>query len=165
MLKLLAILTTLLLCLATGSASPPVVVVQPQYVPPQYVPAYGVQYPDPAELAAAVKELAAEVRLLREELARLKSPGPVGLTAPAPRPADGLALAARSCSACHSPAAATEWGGGLVLFDTAGGLAPVSPRDRQRAAARVRAGSMPPPPAVLADPDRKALADLFTPKK
>lgn len=164
MLKLPAILTTLLLCLATGSASPPAVVVQPQYVAPQYVPAYGVQYPDPGELAAAVKELTAEVRLLREELARLKSPGPVGLTAPAPRPADGLAVAVRSCSSCHSPAAAAERGGGLVLFDTAGALAPVPPRDRQRAVNRVRAGSMPPPPAVLAEVDRKALAELFQKK-
>lgn len=164
MLKPLAILAILLLCLATGSASPPAVVVQPQYVAPQYVPAYGVQYPDPAELAAAVKELTAELRLLREELARLKSPGPVGLTAPAPRPADGLAVAVRSCSACHSPAAATEKGGGLVLFDTAGALAPVSPRDRQRAVNRVRAGSMPPPPAVLTEIDRRALAELFQKK-
>ncbi len=156
MIRFLAIAAVSAICLASTSASPPAVV-----VPVQPVPAYGPVYPDPGDLAQAVRELAAEVKLLREEMARLKASGPVAITAPK----DPIGLAVKSCASCHSPTSAEEHGGGLAFFDRVGNLAFPTERDRQRAASRVRARSMPPPPAKLADGERKDLVELFSPPK
>lgn len=115
---LVAPLALVAVLVATAPASPPAVYVQPQYVVPQYAPAYGVQYPDPAELAAAVKELTAEVRQLREALG-LRGGEPVPLKAPSPRtaPADGVSLLRANCAGCHSGSAA-KGGGHAFDFDS-----------------------------------------------
>lgn len=128
-----------LACLAPlVRGSPPAIVVQPQYVAPQqYAPAYGVTYPDPAELAVAVKQLADEVRQLRESLG-VRGGEPLTLKAPAPRtvPTDGVSLLRANCAGCHSGAAA-KGGGHSFDFDT------LSPTTLKAFAAEVLSGRMP----------------------
>lgn len=144
---------------ATAPASPPAVVVQPQYVVPQYTPAYGVQYPDPAELAAAVKELTAEVRQLREALG-LRAGEPVPLKAPAPRtaPADGVSLLRANCAGCHTGTAA-KGGGHAFEFDS------LQPPTLKAFAKEVLEGRMPKGKA-LDEKTRTALVlACFDPKK
>lgn len=112
-----------------------------------------------ADIAAAIRELTAEVRQLRAELAAVRQPA---VALPLKAAADPLAIATRNCSACHSPKAAEDKGGGFALFTDGGQFAPLSARDRQRAAARVSNGSMPPKPSPpLGAADKAALADSF----
>lgn len=136
-------------------------------VVPVYTAVHGPQSQSSDELLAAVKELTAEVRALREELAAIRAAqteatGPAG---PKPEP---LAVAKASCLKCHGPAAADDKGGGFRLFadDEGKAFAPLSPRDRQRIASRVANGTMPPPKATPPGAAEKAaLVEWFTLKK
>jgi mono/diheme cytochrome c family protein len=110
----LGILFAVAMCLATAPASPPAVVL-PVQPAPYAVPAYGATYPDPGDLAAALKELSNEVRLLREALG-LRPTEPLGLKAPPPKEVvlTGPALLKANCAACHTGANAK---GGAIDFD------------------------------------------------
>lgn len=145
---------TAVLVAVPAPASPPVVYTQPQYVVPQYAPAYGVQYPDPAELAAAVKELSAEVRQLREALG-LRGGEPVPLKAPLPKE---VGLLRANCAGCHSGTAA-KGAGHVFDFDN------LTPATLKLFAREVLEGRMP-KGKVLDDKTRTALVlACFDPKK
>lgn len=164
MTKKLILITLLGLGAAGLSAANPPGYVSPNQYAPAVVPVYTAVYsPDRGsdpEAVAVLRELLAEVKALREEVARLKSPVPPGAAgAKAPDPLLKLRAA---CAGCHGPAAADDKGGGLALFDTGGGLSPaLTPRDRQRAAARVANGSMPPPASAKLSADEKGTISAF----
>lgn len=147
-----ALLVVALVGLAT--ANPPAAV-----APVAVAPAYGVGA-DPADLSAAVRELAAEVKALRVEMAAARAGAALPQKAAGKAPA---AVAKAACAACHTPGKADDRGGGFALFadEKAGALAQLSARDRQRAAARIVSGSMPPAPKKLDASDRDTLVELF----
>jgi hypothetical protein len=102
-----------LACLAPlVRGSPPTVYVQPQYVAPQYAPAYGVQYPDPAALAASIDRLTDRLGRIEELLAG-RAGEPVPLKAPLPKE---VGLLRANCAGCHSGTAA-KGAGHVFDFD------------------------------------------------
>jgi cytochrome c551/c552 len=143
------------ICCNTAVANPP------PYIPPAaVVPVYGAvagmnQSND--ELLAAIKELTAEVRRLREVVE-------AGNAAPPPIPpaTDALAVARAACLSCHSPNSAADKGFSFQLFadDAGAALAPLNNRDRLRVVNRISDGSMP-KGGKLSDADRKALVEFF----
>lgn len=141
-------------------ANPPAAV-----APVQVVPAYGTAYQPPGQhddVLAELKLLVAELRGLRADVAELKQLAGGPQAPAAQKKADPLAVVRAGCAGCHSPAAAEARGGGFALFaDDGATLAPLSAREKARASARVKSGSMPPPPAKLSAPDRAAVAEFL----
>lgn len=147
----------------TANANPPAVVSPAAAaVVPVYTAVYSPDQVGGTDLAAAVRELAAEVKALREEVSRLKAaPAAAPVKAVAEKP-DPLAVAKAACAKCHTPAAAEESGGGFVLFAADGKFAQLDVAAMARGLRRVSNGSMPPKPApALGAGDKAALAEWF----
>lgn len=71
--------------------------------------------------------------------------------------AELLAVAARHCAACHTPAAGDAKGGGFILFagDDLAALKPLGSRERIRVKEAVLSGQMPPPSRPKLSPAEK----------
>lgn len=133
-------------CAAIAQAS------HPTYSPPivvQSVPAYGVVYPDPTELAAELKALREEIKALRASLVQGQvQPQPAVLKQESPLKAN--------CAACHA-GEAKKGGGHSFDFDA------LSDEARKSFAKEIIEGRMPKGKSLTDQLKSSLITSLFDP--
>ena len=132
--------------------TPAFVAVQPVVFPlyqASYSPNYQQNSVDGFQLVAD------EIKLLREEVARLK-----GAPNATEQQASFAQVLTDSCLKCHAAAVAKDKGGDFTLIDKDNKLAPLSVQEKARIKNRVTAGSMPPKSdKPLTDAEKKAVVE------
>ena len=166
-----AVVQPIVVPLYSFAYAPPVVYQPPAYTPPVYQPA--PQYapapmpqPQIAPMPQAVQEepcdLCQELRKLRLEVARLRGvPVAEPLPAPPQQPLTGPGVIGQRCAVCHSSTAAPANGGGFVLMDAAGKLAPLSLPEKRRIIELTTTGKMPKAPHTPLSQAEKDTLKLF----